>query len=122
MRKASPPRRTYTSSRTAEIVQSANFSRAGGAIRTEPAGKCRDKNSRGPVSTDSCSKHSGSADKAHGASPAKVDGGGGVVDACGLGAPPWPWPSPTLIRRRSRSPQPETTIAVARTNTVAKTR
>jgi len=101
-----------------EIVQSAYEIRAGGTTSRDPGGKCAVTYARGPVVSDICVKHSGSADKAHGASPRN---GTGFGDAAALGAAglgdTGAYTEAILIRIRSRFIHPATTTATANTMT-----
>jgi hypothetical protein len=119
MRNRSTPRVTNASSPVKEIVQSPYRNVAGGASGTDPGGRCANVYAWGPVDSDICTKHSGSADNAQGASPRSPteDPLPVKLDGTGLGEA-GAYTDAILIRIKSRFIQPATTTATVKTMSV----
>lgn len=119
MRNRSTPRVTNASSPVTEIVQSPYRNVAGGASGTDPGGRCAKAYALGPVVSDICTKHSGSADNAQGASPRSPaeDALPVELDGTGLGRA-GAYTDAILIRIKCRFVHPATTIATVKTMSV----
>lgn len=119
MRNRSAPRVTNASSPVREIVQSPYRNVAGGEIGTDPGGKCAAVYAAGPVDSDICTKHSGSADNAHGASPRSPpeDPPPVELDGAGFGGA-GAYADAILMRIRSRFIHPATATATVKTISV----